>query len=207
VYVRRLHRVPTAGVGRDWAAIAITLVALIPQAIIVVGVRPNRLSDRHVPVREQRPGLIVLAPLSIVAGLRILFALHASRELLALLAAMLVGLVVILIVTLFWKVSLHTRTLAGAVSILVLALGPISVVLYTLVILVGWARVKMGDHNFAQIGTGALLGSVVAAAVFSPLRGRGMASDRVSHSTGGGKRMKKRRTTPSMATLVRSSCP
>jgi hypothetical protein len=165
-----LHRAPSLVAGLGWAAIAIAFVTLIPQAMIVLGVRRNRLSDRHVRVREQRPGLIVLALLSIVVGLGILVALHASRELLALLVAMLVGLVVTLLVTLFWKVSLHTSTFAGAVTILVLAFGPIFALLYPLVILIGWARVELGDHRPGQVGTGVILGIVIAATVFSTLR-------------------------------------
>jgi membrane-associated phospholipid phosphatase len=139
-------------------------------AIIVVGVRRNRLSDRHVRVREQRPGLILLALLSITVGLLALVVMHASRELLALLAAMLVGLVVTLIVTLFWKVSLHTSTFAGAVTILVLAFGPVFALLYPLVVVIGWARVELGDHRPSQVTIGAVLGIVVAATVFSGLR-------------------------------------
>jgi PAP2 superfamily len=170
LFVIALHRAPSLVVGLGWAAVAIAFVTLIPQAIIVLGVRRNRLSDRHVRVREQRPGLIVLALLSIVVGLSILGVLHASRELLALLVAMLVGLVVTLLVTLFWKVSLHTSTFAGAVTILVLAFGPIFALLYPLVILIGWARVELGDHRPGQVGTGVILGIVIAATVFSTLR-------------------------------------
>src|SRR4029077_20523673 len=100
LFVIALHRAPSLAIGLEWAAIAIAFVTLIPQAIILTGVRRNRLSDRHFRVREQRPGLIILALVSIVVGLGILVVLHASRDLLALLTAMLVGLVVTLLVTL-----------------------------------------------------------------------------------------------------------
>jgi hypothetical protein len=125
-----LHWAPTLATGLEWAGIAIAFVALIPQAIIVVGV----------------------------------------RRLLALLAAMLVGLVVTLLVTLFWKISLHASTFAGAVTILVLAFGPSWALLYPLVILIGWARIELGDHRPGQVAIGAALGIVIAATVFSSLR-------------------------------------
>lgn len=165
-----LHRAPTLATGLEWGAIAITFVTLIPLGIIAAGIRRNRLSDHHVRVREQRPVLIVLALLSIIVGLAILVALHASRELLALLATMLVGLVVTLLVTLFWKVSLHTSTFAGAVTILVLAFSPYFALLYPLVIVIGWARVVIGDHSPRQVGIGAVLGIVIAAIVFPAFR-------------------------------------
>jgi hypothetical protein len=170
LFVIALHRAPAISVGLELAAIAIAFVTLIPQAIIVLGVRRNRLRDHHVRVREQRPGLIVLALLSIVAGLGILIALHATRELLALLAAMLVGLVVTLLVTLFWKVSLHTSTFVGAVTMLFLAFGLYLAFFYPLVILIGWSRVEVSDHRPNQVAIGAALGIVIAAVVFSAFK-------------------------------------
>jgi membrane-associated phospholipid phosphatase len=92
----------------------------------------------------------------------VLVLLHASRELLAVLVAMLVGLTISLLITLVWKVSLHTATLAGAIAILALLLP--------LVVFVGWARMKLGSHSPLQASVGAGLGVVVASVVFVLLR-------------------------------------
>jgi hypothetical protein len=74
-------------------------------------------------------------------------AVHASRELQALLAAMLVGLVLTLLITLRCKISLHTGTLAGAVVTHALAFGSPLLLLTPLVALVSEARVQPGDHT------------------------------------------------------------
>jgi len=96
--------------------------------------------------------------------------LGAPRELVALVAAMGVGLIVSLLVTLLWKISVHVAVVAGAVVILVLVFGPLLLVLAPLVALVGWARVEVADHTPAQVTAGRGLGATVAAVVVVLLR-------------------------------------
>jgi membrane-associated phospholipid phosphatase len=91
--------------------------------------------------------------------------------LVALLGAMAAGLAASLLVNLFWKLSLHTAVMAGAVAILGVMFGPPLLVLAPLVGLVGWSRVEVGDHSSAQVAAGAGLGAAVAAVVFVLLRG------------------------------------
>ena len=132
--------------------------------------RRRRLSDHHIGVREQRPLPLLVGIASVLVGLALLNAWGAPRDLVALVAAMAVGLATSLLVTLVWKVSVHTAVVAGAVAILVLVFGPTLLALAPLVALVGWARVEVGDHTPAQVVAGAGLGATVAAVVFSLLR-------------------------------------
>lgn len=164
------HRATSLALALEWAFVAVAFVSALPMLIILQGVRRRRLTDRHVSVREQRPLPIALAILSIVIGLIALVAIHASRELLAVLVAMLVGLTLSLLITLVWKISLHTATLAGAIAILALAFSPALALLFPLVALVGWARVELGSHNPLQVGVGAGIGVIVATIVFVLLR-------------------------------------
>ena len=107
---------------------------------------------------------------SVLIGLWLLTAWSAPRDLVALVGAMTVGLVVSLLVTLGWKISIHTAVAAGAAVILVLVFGPPLLALSPVVGLIGWSRVEIGDHTPAQVAMGAVLGAVVAAGAFSLLR-------------------------------------
>jgi membrane-associated phospholipid phosphatase len=107
---------------------------------------------------------------SVLGGLGLLVTLRAPQELLALVAAMTVGLSVSLLVTLWWKVSVHTAVAAGAVTVLALVFGPALLAAWPLAGLIGWSRVQLGDHTPAQVLVGAVLGAAVAATVF-PLVG------------------------------------
>ena len=91
-------------------------------------------------------------------------------ELIALVVAMEVGLIISLAITLFWKMSIHVASVAGAIIILDLVFGFPIIVLTPLLILVGWARVELGDHTPAQVTTGAAIGASVAWFIFSWLR-------------------------------------
>lgn len=161
---------PTVAAAAAWGLVAALFASLLPFLFILRGVRRGRLTDHHVGVREQRRTPLLMGLASVLVGLALLAAWSAPRELLALVAAMLAGLVVSLLVTLGWKVSLHTSVAAGSVVILVLVFGPMMLVLLPVVGLIGWARVEVGDHSPAQVAVGALLGAAVAAAVFSLLR-------------------------------------
>lgn len=161
---------PSAHDGLRWGILASLFAALLPFLYVLQGVRQRRLTDRHVRVREQRPLPLLVAIGSVLVGLGLLVMWKAPQDLVALTAAMAVGLGSSLAVTLFWKLSIHTAVVAGAVVILVLVFGPALAILAPLVGLAGWARVRLGDHTRPQVLVGAALGASVAAVVFSLLR-------------------------------------
>jgi len=143
---------------------------LVPLLYLLRGVRRRQFTDHHVRLREQRPLAFLVGIASLLIGLALMVVLGAPRQLLALIAAMGVGLIVSLLVTLLWKISVHVAVVAGAVVILVLVFGPLLLVLAPLVALVGWARVEVADHTPAQVIAGSGLGAAVAAVVFILLR-------------------------------------
>jgi len=153
-----------------WGGVSTLFATLVPLLYLLRGVRRRQFTDRHVRLREQRPLAFLVGIASLLIGLALMVVLGAPRELLALVAAMGVGLIVSLLVTLLWKISVHVAVVAGAVVILVLVFGPLLLVLAPLVALVGWARVEVADHTPAQAIAGSWLGAAVAAVVFMLLR-------------------------------------
>jgi membrane-associated phospholipid phosphatase len=90
--------------------------------------------------------------------------------LLALVVACIAGLASALLVTAFWKISIHIAAVADAVVILVIVLGLPLTALASLVALTAWARVTLRDHTPAQIIAGGALGAIVAGVVFTVAR-------------------------------------
>ena len=158
---------PTAADALRWAAVAIVCAAVIPTLYIERAVRIRRLSDRRLTQREQRPLPVLVGIVAVLAGLELLALWKAPRDLLVLLLAMAVILALALVVTAGWKISIHTSALSGAAVIAALLFGWPWVTLGWLVALVGWARIRLGEHTRSQVFAGALLGATAAWAVYA----------------------------------------
>jgi hypothetical protein len=149
-----LHSTSSSVDALHWGSIAVLFAALIPVTYIVRGVRRQYLSDHHVQAREQRPGVVLVAVASVIVGLALFALLGAPRDLFALVAGMAVGLAASLAVTMVWKISTHVAVVTGAVVILGLTFGTPYLALLPAVVLVGWARVGIGDHKPTQVVAG-----------------------------------------------------
>ncbi|SDR22188.1 phosphatase PAP2 family protein [Thermostaphylospora chromogena] len=151
-----------AGIG--WGLLAGVLCGWIPATVIHVGVRAGRFTDRHVREREQRPWLIGVIVALVVAALALLLLLDAPHVMVVTVAVMLATLAIIGPVTTVWKISFHTAVAFGAVVVLA-QLWP-AVPMYgigaAVTALIGWSRVRLGDHTLAQVVAGALAGGTAA---------------------------------------------
>ncbi|MFC7527896.1 phosphoesterase PA-phosphatase [Actinoplanes sp. GCM10030250] len=164
------HAGDTPGVSRWWGLPGALFAAVIPLGYVLNGVRTGRFTDHHIPDRADRRIPLIFGTGSLVAGLILLLALGAPREVLALLAAGGVGLGVFALVTHWWKMSIHAGVAAGTVAALTAVYGPVALVGVPLVVLGGWARVRLTAHTPAQVVVGALAGAVIAATIFPALR-------------------------------------
>ena len=162
-----LHSARSPAEALRFGAIAVVFATLIPFAYLVQGVRRRQLTDIHVRRREQRtlPLLVGIGSAVVLFGL--LLWLGAPRDLIALIGAMVLGLAVSLLVTLFWKISVHAGSVAGALAVLAVVFGPGLLLLAPLLGLVAWARVELGDHTVAQVTGGAAVGAGVVVLVFT----------------------------------------
>jgi hypothetical protein len=164
------HSTSTILEALRWGLLTVFFTIALPFSFILWGVRKQRFTDHHIRLREQRPQALAVGIASGLVGLILLVALGAPRELIALVVAMATGLVIALLITLFWKMSIHVASVAGAIVILVLVFGPILLSLGPIVALVGWARIELNDHTPAQATVGACIGAIVAGLVFELLR-------------------------------------
>lgn len=165
-----LHATDRVVTGAGWGLLAITFSSLIPYAIIRVGVHRGHLTDHHIGVREQRRVPLLLGLVSVLVGLALLVLLDGPRQLTALVAAMLVGLLGVAVVNQVWKLSAHAAVAAGSATVLAMVFGPVLLLAGLPVALVGWSRVRLGDHTAGQVVAGAALGAVLTAATFGLIR-------------------------------------
>jgi membrane-associated phospholipid phosphatase len=162
------HADGAAGLG--WGLLAAVFAAVIPAAFIARGVREGRWADRD--VGERRPRLVVLAFIaaSVTAGLAVLAAGGAPRELTGYFGCMLASVAALAAVTAAWKISIHCAVASGSVTMLALLSGPWLIPGYALVALIAWSRVTLGEHTAAQAAAGAAAGAAAAAVSYAVIR-------------------------------------
>jgi membrane-associated phospholipid phosphatase len=163
------HSTGTVG-GLGWGLVAALLGGAFPLAVVLVGVRRRWWTDVHIGVREQRFVPVAVALAANLAGVGLLLAARAPRELIALVAAVAAGLAAGAVITARWKVSGHTAVAGAAATALTVAYGPALLATFLAVPLIGWSRVALGDHTIGQTVAGLVLGVAAIVAVFVPLR-------------------------------------
>ncbi len=163
-------RVAGEGAGAAWGGFAAIFVAGIPMGFIARGVKRGQWSDHHVEDRAQRAVPLFIAILSVCVAAALLVIVHAPRELTALVAAMITGLAAVLLVTHWWKVSIHTAVAGGLLGILLVLFGGPALLGIPVLVMVAWARTVLDAHTWPQVLTGAGIGALVAMTVFPLLR-------------------------------------
>ncbi|KUJ44862.1 phosphoesterase PA-phosphatase [Micromonospora maris] len=161
---------PSIREGLPWALTGALFCAVIPNSLIWWGVRRGRLTDHHIRVREQRRTPLVYGLLSVIAGIALMVSFDAPRRLLAMVVVMLAIGVAVTVVNLFWKLSIHAAVAAGSAAVLVIEFGPTLLVSVPVVALVGWSRVRLGEHTTGQVLAGTIVGLLVAVPTFGLLR-------------------------------------
>src|SRR5260370_31737809 len=149
-----------------WWIVAVAGISVAPFLFVLRGVRRGRYSDHHVSKREQRLIPILFAIGCMAIAFVLLHYLGVSRVLIATVTAVIVALAITLIITKYWKISLHLVGMAGAVTVCVLLFGPRFLFLSPLVALVGWARWKVRAHTLLQALAGTALAVSVTVTLF-----------------------------------------
>jgi membrane-associated phospholipid phosphatase len=149
-----------------WATVYLVVTVGAPCLYVAWLVYTGWLTDMHMPVRRQRIApLLCTAVCALGAGLLVWVA--SVPPLLQWLA--LVNVVqawFFLLITLSWKISLHSTTAANLAVLGSILLGSAALPLAILVLLVGWARIYLRRHTAAQTVAGALLGATLMAGGF-----------------------------------------
>ena len=153
-----------------FAGATLLFMSVGPMLYILAGVHTGKFTDLEVSLRSQRSGPYAFSILSTVIGLVILSFLHEPKDLQTVMLAVIASSVLMMTITLWWKISLHASTMAGTVTMLTALYGKVMLPAYLLVILVCWSRVVLHRHTTAQVIAGALV-SILLAIVALALRG------------------------------------
>lgn len=135
--------------------------AILPLSSTYYLVRKGIIPDLYASDRATRTEPFLWAMASYLTGVTALLYVNAPFVVTALMACYFVNAIVMLVITLYWKISIHAVGVSGPVTALVFELGAKMLIFFLLMLPVGWARVELKAHNKLQVAAGAILSSIL----------------------------------------------
>ena len=133
----------------------------LPLTLVVYMLKRGIISDFYANDRMERFIPFMATILSYAMGTVALMAVRAPEQITALMACYLVNGVVLLLITMKWKISIHASGIASPVTALVYLLGTRLLPLFLLFLPVAWARVELKAHDKKQVTAGAVISSLL----------------------------------------------
>jgi len=165
-----LYHAANIALALFYACIVLLFLSIGPMIYIVIGVRMGKFTDTDVSVRSQRVAPFLFGLSSSILGLLILFLTHGPKNLITVLLLASISGILMMVITFWWKISLHAASLASSVTLLTILYGTIILPAFLLVALVGWSRVVLHRHTVGQVIAGATV-NILLVVVVVQLRG------------------------------------
>lgn len=128
----------------------------IPISYIYFVLKTKRATSWDLPIKEERKGFLIITLISCLISLSVIY-FFGNTFLFRLGLAVIANLVIVAIITKFWKISFH----ASLVTITAILLNSLYnwqfIWLLLLIPLVFWARLRLGEHDIFQLLAGAFL--------------------------------------------------
>jgi membrane-associated phospholipid phosphatase len=152
-----LYHAPDTRAALFYGFVTLLFLCIGPLLYVLIGVRLGKLSDIEISLRTERAKPFLFSISSVLAGWLVLLLLHGPRNLQTVMMITAVSGVVMMVITLWWKISIHASSMAGAATMLTTLYGGILLPTFALVVLVCWSRVALGRHTVSQVVAGALM--------------------------------------------------
>lgn len=140
--------------------ISIFFAAFLPTLIVFMWLKDKRI-DLDIPDRKERTYPLMVVITSYFIGAIALYALNAPAITTILMFCYFSNTVMVLLINLFWKISMHAVGVAVPTTVLIYVFGPIGSIFALILPVVMWSRVYLKRHTIGQVITGALLGFVL----------------------------------------------
>ena len=119
----------------------------------------GKISDVDASQKEQRLLRLFLDVLYAEFGFIVLNILSEGDLVRGLVFCYMTNTIVIIVITKYWKISIHAAGVAGPLTALWIHGIHSPFIVIFIVVLLGWARIILKAHNIAQVLTGFILGS------------------------------------------------
>lgn len=151
--------------GGDWlwfSAISIFFVSILPIITSSLWIKMKNL-EVDMPQRQDRIYPLLLVIVSYIIGVAVLYILGAPSFTTVLMICYLNNTIIVLLFSLYWKISIHAMGIAGPATALIYLFGWTGLAFSLLVPLVLWSRLHLKRHTPAQLIVGTVLGYFLTA--------------------------------------------
>jgi hypothetical protein len=142
-------------------------IAVIPYSFIFYLYKTGRVSDLQIPKRKERLVPLLIINICVISGFIVLLFLKSSALLKTVYLIYLLGLPLISIITVFYKVSFHSSYITMFSLIYLMVFGKWAVLTLPLIPLVSWSRVRLKRHTVGQVLLGIAVISAVSLTIFT----------------------------------------
>lgn len=149
-----------------WLGIAAFFAVIVPGGYVLWLIEKEGAQDIHLSDHEQRKVPFMIAAISSTVGAIALAAVGAARPVVLMGVTYAANAVMVGLLTLVWKVSIHTALLSSVITVIVIIFGPSYAWLYLLLIPLSWSRVYRRRHTLTQVIGGAMIAYVITSLVF-----------------------------------------
>ena len=165
-----LYHAQNAPLALLYALITLFFLSIGPFIYILIAVHLGKISDVDVSRRTERAGPFLFGISSVLAGWLVLIILRGPTDLQTVLIITAVSGIVMMVTTLWWKISIHASSMGGAATMLTAFYGAIMLPAFLLLILVSWSRVVLRRHTVLQVVAGSLV-SIALTLLILKIRG------------------------------------
>lgn len=138
---------------------------LIPYSFILYLYKRKKIHDLYMLKRKERIIPLIFINLSVITGFLILLFMQSTRLFSTIYMIYLIGLVVLSIITIYWKISFHTSYVTIFSIVFVTIYGKWALFTIILIPLMIWARVELKRHTWAQTISGVIITGLISIAV------------------------------------------
>lgn len=160
-----LYKASSIASALAYAGLTLFFLSIGPFTYILIGVRLGKLSDVDVSKRTERVGPFIFGLISVCLGWFALVLAHGPAPLISTVIVTAISGLIMMMITLWWKISLHASSLGAAATILTVLYGAALLPTFALLVLVGWSRVVLRRHTLSQVIAGSLLSIVLSALI------------------------------------------
>jgi membrane-associated phospholipid phosphatase len=141
-----------------WTGLYILLALVAPLAFLLWQLHQGHVTDIDVHFRQQRTWSFAVTSLGFLLAWMTLALSGAPPVFLLMVGTGLLQWLILCLITLHWKISVHAASVAGTTLFLVWGFGLAATPVVIAVPLVAWSRGKLRRHTPAQVVAGILLG-------------------------------------------------